>query len=283
MGRGYAPGKVILVGEHFVVHGTPAIALPLSGRGIEVNVTRRAGPWRVPTSTAEHVRRLLLELGEEPGALSVSFTSELPIGAGLGGSAALAVALVRALDETHALTSEEVRARAHHLETLSHGNPSGVDDAVASYGCPVRYVRGGEPELLSHAPSPRLWVGLTAQRTSTLKAVDHVRRLAEARPIWFQELLDSALALADAAHSALLAADWATLGGQLSESHTLLQALEVSTPALDRLVDSALDAGAYGAKLTGGGLGGAAIAIAPLDVDLNSVWRSAGATEVFTA
>ena len=105
MGRGHAPGKVILVGEHFVVHGAPAIALPLSARGIDVSVEQSPGQWSVPEVAESHVRRLLVELGVAPQAVRLSMTSDLPIGAGLGGSAALAVALVRALDSAHALST----------------------------------------------------------------------------------------------------------------------------------------------------------------------------------
>jgi mevalonate kinase len=280
MGKGRAPGKVILVGEHFVVHGAPALALPLPGRGIEVTVERGPGAWAVPSVADAYVRRLLCALNEAPGELQLALTTDLPIGAGLGGSAALAVALVRALDDDGALDTDDVRQRAHQLEKLAHGDPSGIDDSVAAYGCPVRYQRGSVPEVLQGITAPRLWVGLTAERTSTIEAVDHVSALASSRPRWFRAQLSAATALAESALEALLASNWSSLGGALSANHQLLQSLEVSTPALDRLVDCALDAGAYGAKLTGGGLGGAAIAIAPPELDLTKVWLSAGATEV---
>ena len=107
-----------------------------------------------------------------------------------------------------------------------------------------------------------------------------VARLGERRPEWFQELLLDATGLVVEAEGALRTSDWVALGRVMSRNHALLQSIEVSTPALDWLVDSAIAAGAYGAKLTGGGLGGAAIALAPEGLDLTEVWREAGATEV---
>ena len=280
MGVGHAPGKVILVGEHFVVHGTPAIALPLLGRGVRVETQREGGAWEMPEHVARHVSRLLDELGEEAHSLTIRVSSDLPIGAGLGGSAAIAVALVRALYSEQTLSHEEVRALAHRLETLAHGNPSGIDDAVATYACPVRYVKGGVPEPLTDLVSPSLWVGLSAERTSTLDAVAQVGELARSRPGWFEGVLEKARVVADKAGLALEGSQWSELGSLMTDNHRLLQKVGVSTESLDRLVDSALGAGAYGAKLTGGGLGGAVIALTPEGLDLTDVWREAGAQEV---
>ncbi len=283
MGQGYAPGKVILVGEHFVVHGAPAIAVPLPSRGVSVTVRRQPGAWEVPAPVAEHLHRLLPILGESADALTLRVRSDLPVGAGLGGSAALAVALVRALldeDGDPAPDPEAVRRAAHRLERVAHGTPSGIDDAVAAWACPVRFVRGQTPEPLVHLPRPSLWVGLTPQRTSTLDAVAGVGARAKARPDWFAGLLAQAVQLSDSTVEALSAADWPAVGAAMDANHALLQEVGVSTGGLDALVDAARAAGAWGAKLTGGGLGGAAIALAPPTLDLTTAWRHAGAVEV---
>ncbi len=281
MGLGRAPGKVILAGEHFVVHGTPALAVPLASRGVEVEVSRAPGPWEVADDVRPHLLRMLEALGEDPSSLQLRVRSTLPVGAGLGGSAALAVALVRALcPSTAPLSIEVTRARAHELERLAHGRPSGIDDSVAAHGCAVWFTRADGPRPLPEAPTVRLWVGLTAQRTATLEAVARVGERARERPEWFASLAASARRLAGAAMAALLAGDDEALGATLDETHTLLQEVGVSTPQLDALVEAARAAGALGAKLTGGGLGGAAIALAPLGLDLHQVWRRAGAVEV---
>ena len=280
MGQGHAPGKVILVGEHFVVHGTPAITLPLFARGVRVSVVRAPGPWDTPPRVADHVRQLLPLLDEDPEALGVTVTSDLPIGAGLGGSAALAVALVRALDDQGTLTREAVRRRAHELEKVAHGTPSGVDDAVAAYACPVHYVSGSAPNPMEEVAAPRVWVGLTPERTSTMEAVAGVAERAAERPEWFRAQLDEAALISEQTRLAMLGGDWEAVGSAMTRNHGLLQAIGVSTSALDGLVDAALAAGAFGAKLTGGGLGGAAIALAPEGMDLTDVWLAAGAVEV---
>ena len=282
MGIGRAPGKVILVGEHFVVHGTPALAVPLLSRGVEVEVSRTPGPWDVADAVRPYLHRMLEALGEDPGALDLRVRSSLPVGAGLGGSAALAVALVRALRDPGAgpEVCEATRARAHELERLAHGEPSGIDDSVAAHGCAVLFTRQEGPRPLPEARPLNLWVGLTPQRTATLEAVARVGARARARPAWFASLASSSKRLVGAAVAALRAGDDDALGASLDETHTLLQEIGVSTPQLDALVDAARAAGALGAKLTGGGLGGAAIALAPPGLDLHEVWSRAGAAEV---
>ncbi|MGM0575613.1 MAG: mevalonate kinase [Myxococcota bacterium] len=275
---GRAPGKVILVGEHFVVHGAPAIAVPLLARGVEVEVLREPGGWDVPDPVRPFVEEMAAALGEAVAALTVSVRSDLPMGAGLGGSAALATALARALHPED--DDEHIRRHAHELEKIAHGRPSGIDDAVTSFRRPVLFEPGGSPRVLEGAPTPPVWVGVTAERTSTKEAVAGVAARARKRPAWFAERMDRARDVARRAEEALLAGDWPALGAAMDDNHTLLREVGVSTDGLDALVASAREAGAWGAKLTGGGLGGAAIALAPPDLDLEKTWRSAGAVEV---
>ena len=87
MGRASAHGKVILAGEHFVVHGTAAIAVPVGSRGVTVSIERTPGDWRVPDGVEEHLKACLKHLGEAPEKLTVEVETSLPVGAGLGGSA----------------------------------------------------------------------------------------------------------------------------------------------------------------------------------------------------
>ncbi len=278
MSVGRASGKVIVAGEHFVVHGAPALAVPLRSRQVEVRAARSPGPWDVPAAVAPHLRRMLAELGEDPAALSLSVRSDLPVGAGLGGSAAVAVALVRALDP--ALNDESVRARAHGLETLAHGSPSGIDGAVATYGAPVWLIGGHQPEILRGAPLPCLWVALSPERTATSVAIAKVTAFSRANTSRFSVMLDRAAALARASRDALVAAHWPALGRAMDANHALLAEAGVSTAGLEALVSAARRAGALGAKLTGGGLGGAVIALAEDGLDLGRVFVDAGAAEV---
>ncbi|MCB9729222.1 MAG: mevalonate kinase [Deltaproteobacteria bacterium] len=278
MTTGRAPGKVILAGEHFVVHGAPALAVPLASRGVEVEVERAPGAWDVPADVEQHLRRMLGQLEVDPQALTLRLSTDLPVGAGLGGSAAVAVALVRALWPE--ASDAEVCTRAHGLERLAHGNPSGIDGAVATFARPVWLVRGEAPEVLDGAPPPGLWVALSAERTATRDAIARVADFASARSARFAAMLTEARRLVTGSRAELLAADWGALGATMDRVHALLVEVGVSTPALDGLVNAARGAGALGAKLTGGGLGGAAIALAPAGLDLGPALRAAGATEV---
>jgi mevalonate kinase len=279
MSTATAHGKVILAGEHFVVHGTAALALPVLSRSVTVHVERAPGPWDVPAAVEDHLRACLGALGEDPTHLTIHVESTLPIGAGLGGSAALAVALVRALSENR-LDDRAVRDRAHTLEQIAHGTPSGIDGAVATYGCPIFMSPIGNPEPLTLSETPRLWIGVTAEASATREAVHGVRDLAESDPAAFEAVRVRGAELVARAHGALLAADWPGLGAVMTKNHGLLEEIGVSTPGLDALVEAALGAGAFGAKLTGAGCGGSVLAIAPPEVDLESIWRAAGATQV---
>ncbi len=273
---GRAPGKVIVVGEHFVVHGSPALAVPVA-RWVEVCVRRTPGQWSVAARAVPHVRAMLEHLGEDPDALTVIVRTTLPFGCGLGGSAALAVALIRALGITDV---EVIHARAHELETLAHGNPSGIDDTVATYARPVWYVRGERPAPVEMSSALPLWIGLTPTGASTREAVAAVGGLSRERPGYFATRLQRAHAAVCEARVALRAADWPTLGAAMRLNHQLLVDVGVSTPMLDVLVDAAMEAGAWGAKLTGGGLGGAMIALAPADAPMKETLLAHGAVDV---
>ena len=282
MAKGTAPGKVILAGEHFVLHGAPALAVPIVGRGVQVEVVPGEEAWAVAPSVLPHLLAMLERLQVDPETVTIRVESTLPVGAGLGGSAALAVALVRAV-RGGASSPDAIRAEAHELEKIAHGQPSGIDDAVAAWERPVLLTQDRDLRVLDLPVPPGLWIGVTPERTSTLEAVGQVADLAAREPDRVASLARQAADLCEQCLTAWRADDWPALGGQLHRGHGLLQELGVSTPSLDRLVESALSHGAWGAKLTGGGLGGAVVALGPPDLDLSDAWRAAGALEVIAS
>lgn len=265
---GSAVGKVILLGEHAVVHGSPALALGIQRRVI---VRLRPGSGEpMPPSGADPVREALARacaaFEVSPELFEVEVEGELPVAAGLGSSAALAVALVRAVAASvdARLTPERLDSAADEIERLFHGTPSGVDATVAARGGVV-FFEAGPPRRWERVRLDRsltFVVALSGERHRTGEAVAALRERARAFPEVYRPVFAAIGALVRSARDALAAGDWGLLGRLMTMNHRLLAALEVSTPALDALVECALAAGAHGAKLTGGGGGGAAVVLA---------------------
>jgi len=262
-----AAGKVILLGEHVVVHGHPGLVAGID-RGVRVTIVPCAPgtpPVRADAAldAASALARRLLGLGDR--SFLVEIDGNLPIGMGLGSSAALAVALLRALAASGGmpLTDAEVAEHAHQIERLFHGTPSGVDSTAATYGG-VLWFAAGPPvrheRLTLRAPLP-LVVVLSRTPHATARTVGSLRERAAAAPEVYQPVFAAIAALVGAARRALEGDERARLGELMTMNHGLLRACGVSTAELDALVAAALDAGAAGAKLTGAGGGGAVIAL----------------------
>jgi mevalonate kinase len=285
-------GKIILLGEHAVVYGYPALAAALD-RGVTMAPvpTPAGGPLRLDlrawdvavTADDDHpVARSLaaiadaLDAGRPP--LSLIGDAQVPHGAGLGSSAALAVAIARAVLTylKQPLDVATLTRAAGASETLVHGRPSGVDVALAIAGGTGVFRRSTGLAPLGGVPALRILVGPSGAPRSTAAMVARVAEVTGSQRD--DPRLRELGALTDSATAALLAADHPTLGGAMNRAHTLLADLGVSTAQLDALCDCAREAGAYGAKLTGAGGGGAVIAIAPRDREaaVLAAWKQAG-------
>lgn len=280
---GRAPGKLIIVGEHAVVHGQPAIAFPFPTVSASVTACPAPGPlrlispiWAGEFSTIDEVPYEVQGLGTAalaaiehaggaPEGLTLEVSSSIPLGSGLGSSASVAAALVRAILAAHGQTPDEatVLALTHRAEEHAHGNPSGVDAHAVVLGAPIRFVRGsGAQRLQVSVPLP-LVVAHTGVPGDTREAVAAVQVRLEASEMLTRARMETLGALADMAMIALTDGSLFTLGAVMNEAHKELSNLGVSHPALDRLVETARGAGALGAKLTGAGRGGCMIALAP--------------------
>jgi mevalonate kinase len=291
---GRACGKVILLGEHAVVYGVPAIAVGID-RGARARTTPlHAGPSRL------HVRGWNIDVDEdEPGpdlaralralldsvrtavpSLSpqaVDVEADVPPGAGLGCSAAIGVAIARAIDP-HG-SDDAVQTRAMAWERIFHGNPSGVDAAVAARGGCIFFRRGETLEAVRAGCTLHLCVGSTGTASSTRSMVDAVAKLRAARPQLVEKSFDAVRALVHSARVAIVAGDRFALGRLMDLNQTLLNALCVSTPDIERLCAVARRAGAFGAKLTGAGGGGSVVALvqSPAFADaVLSAWKADG-------
>jgi hydroxymethylglutaryl-CoA reductase len=270
-----------LLGEHAVVYGRHAIAVPLplttravvdhAGQGVELLIPR----WGVEYQLAkpEDQRRsferaagaILDRLGITDRNLRIEVFPDVPRGMGLGGSAAIAVAIIRALDRHFALnlSDERVNELAWLSEEIAHGSPSGIDNTLATYGTPLVYRRGSPPlvEPLNLGQPLHLVIGMSHAEGPTARTVGRVREARERNPRLYEKIFDDIDSLVLQAVAAVQDHDVVQLGELMNVCQGLLNALQVSTPELERLIGIARSAGALGAKLTGGGGGGAIVAL----------------------
>ncbi|MEG8184143.1 mevalonate kinase [Nocardia terpenica] len=314
-GTGVAHAKVIVAGEHTVVHGTPAIAIPLTAATVEVsvhpacdrcdvtedapaapgagagfgcrftvNASTGRGPGLGGVDTA--VRAALRTWGIAGAAMDVVVRCDIPPGRGLGSSAAVTTAVLRAVADLHSrrIDPESLYEWVQCGEHVAHGRASGVDARAVLASAPIWFQRGAARRI-EIAPAIRWVIADSGHSADTRTAVARVRHALDRDPVRARRLLARATALVAAAAADLAAGRLRAVGCGLVDCQGLLSELGVSAPALDHLITAALDAGALGAKLTGGGLGGCLLALAGPDpqapAELAAALRAAGATRTW--
>ncbi|WP_280331993.1 mevalonate kinase [Nocardia wallacei] len=289
LGTGHAHGKVILLGEHTVVYGMPAIAFPVAELKVDAvlhtsSVSALMQPSAIPVSRSAEASesRFVCNADTIPAgsgaaaataaalrrwdpladSVEVRIRSGVPSARGLGSSAAAAAAAVRAVADRYGIPLDErtLYSLVQAGEKVAHGRASGVDAAAAIARGPIRFDAGIARPIRS-AVDAVLVVADSGAAGSTRAAVDSVRAVLGEDHANARRILTSARRLADAATADLETGRMSALGLRLNAFQGLLRELNVSTPQLDRLIDVALRAGALGAKLTGGGLGGCLIAL----------------------
>ncbi len=278
-------GKAILLGEHAVVYGRHAIAVPIpmairaraeeSKDGTQLIIPRWGVEQRLhpgskhPGSLLQSLELILqrLELADHP--LRIQVYPSLPRANGLGGSAALAVAVIRALDRHCALglTDRQICELSYECECVAHGTPSGIDNTVATYGQPLLFQRGEPPlvEPLHFAKPLPMVIGLSGVESLTARTVGRVREAWQRNRKLYERIFDEIDALAMQGIKALEAWDLQQFGELMNICQGQLNALQVSSWELEEMIQVARANGAVGAKLTGGGGGGAMIALCPDD------------------
>lgn len=292
--------KAILMGEHAVVHGGPAIALPVRALTLTATAQAADGPTCIDcvlhsgslddapeslaaTSTAVHAT--LEHFGVADMAVDVRVAGAIPAERGLGSSAAAAAAVSAAIARSlgHHLDADTHFALVQAAERVAHGNPSGLDARTVVAASPIWFRQGAVQPVLVRLNAVFV-IADTGVTGGTRAAVQDVARLRDAEP----ERVGAILARIDA-HTAgavddLAAGDAAPLGARMFAVHDLLRELTVSSPDLDRLVEAARTAGALGAKLTGGGRGGCMLALARDEAqagDIADALRAAGAADTW--
>jgi len=303
MALGYAPGKVILFGEHAVVYDRPAIAVPVTdvracavvepaapGRGLVVEapdldrrIILREAPQHEPLA---HIVRAMLAVmgGEGDPDLTITVTSTVPIARGMGSGAAVSTAIVRAMAKHYAywIPSRAISDVVFRTEVLHHGTPSGIDNTVVAFEKPIYFVKSKGWEVFWVKTPLLLAIADTGIESSTREVVGDLRQRYQSEPGRYEPLFTRVGEIAIDARTAIEAGQVKLLGGLMNENHALLQQLGVSCPELDRLVLAALEGGALGAKLSGGGWGGNMIALITEDTRgrVDMMLRLAGAARV---
>ncbi|WP_330179045.1 mevalonate kinase [Nocardia sp. NBC_01503] len=310
VGTGRAHGKVVLLGEHAVVHGMPAIAVPLPA--LTVTACARIAPNATPVSmpgadllcgrvfrcpappgstvansgpqvAAEQALKRWKPVG---GPVEIRLVGDIPVARGLGSSAAYAAAAVRAVADLCGEFDDPdtLYELVQYGEQLAHGRASGVD---------ARAVLAAGPIWFQHGIAHPINTGLDATfvvadsgiASGTRQAVTAVRAEFDRRPLRARRLLDWAREITEAAAQDLADGDAPALGAELTDFQAVLTELGVSTAEIDRLIAVARQAGALGAKLTGGGLGGCILALTagPAEAEVvSTALRTAGATQTWT-
>lgn len=265
-------GKWILAGEHAVLRGVPALVFPWGGgrfalsfdekidelsmefggsRGEELKLVA----WGV---VEQALKRLNVPLKNLHGRILIE--SEIPIGAGLGASAALCVAVGRWCINQGYLDSGDLYEFSRHLEDLFHGESSGVDISVAISGQPIRFVRGQKPENFTPRWMPRLYLSYSGQRGVTSECVAKVKSLHAKDPELGARLDERMRAAVELSSKSLLTAQSEQSMGQLAEAmqmaNSCFQAWGLSEGKVGEHLSWLSSQGAMAVKPTGSGGGG---------------------------
>ncbi|PXX61770.1 mevalonate kinase [Nocardia tenerifensis] len=300
VGVGRAHAKAVLLGEHAVVYGQPAIAVPL--RDLTIEALARPCPAGTPDLARRPLtvgrRRpspqvscpgiaadaALREWGSATELIEIDLHGHIPQSRGLGSSAACATATVRALADLcrRAIDAEELYRLVQLGEQHAHGRASGVDARAVSADGPI-WFQAGAARTLPVAGAVSLIVADSGVAASTQQAVAVARARLQKQPAAARRVLDRAATLTRAAAEDLARGDGQALGDKLIQYHDLLRELGVSTDRIERLIAAALAAGAFGAKLTGGGLGGCVLAVTGRDsaAAVRAAFSGAGAVRTW--
>ena len=290
-----APGKLILFGEHIVVYGEPAIATALDKRAYvtateleekkiivksnELEQPIEVSPKEEATHPAVRVAQAALQKNNSSRGVEIHIKSEIPISAGLGSSASVSVATAAAVlklfssEQNSEPSRMEILEVAHEGEKVAHGKPSGIDTAVATFGGTI-FFKKGEIEGLD-APEMQFVVGDTKVPRNTKEIVEGVRKTVEDPRVAFN--LFTISSIVRRAREALLRQNLTEIGHLMNKNQEFLRALGVSSVELEQLIHTAINSGAYGAKLTGAGGGGCMIALSDKPDKIKAALDNAGA------
>ncbi|WP_088810119.1 MULTISPECIES: mevalonate kinase [Listeria] len=277
MATGSATAKLILCGEHAVVYGEPAISIPFAQAVIQTEVIKTeketkfssafyTGDLKNMPDFLEGIKQMVVaildKLGQAPVLIRV--LSEVPIGRGLGSSAAVSTSIARALyayfEQT--ISDSELLELVNQSEKIAHGNPSGVDAVTVVTGKPIWFEKNKTLEPLHFEKKIYLVVADTGIPSETRSAVSDVGRLLQENPKKYRPFIAELGNISREIRGQLENnPDLKIIGAEMNKAQNLLEQLTVSDSSLEKLIRVALQNGALGAKLTGGGRGGCMISL----------------------
>jgi hydroxymethylglutaryl-CoA reductase len=303
----YAPGKIILIGEHAVLYGAKAIAMPIE-HGIRVAVSRillstgqenkgpiirGIGPFFMGDtfldSTANGPKVLKTALnylqkvfGPATEEMMIVVDGSLPPGCGLGSSASLSVALMRAINRFLGLKLIELELREHvlALETIFHGRPSGIDHAVVIDAQAISFKRiEGRAQIqpVKLSSELNLVIGIAGPHDGTKNAVKSLNERKKRQEQAYLRIFQNLDQIAEEMEQALINGQRTFVGELMNIAQGYLNALSLSTPEIEKLCAIARERGALGAKLTGAGGGGAVIVLCDgNETEISNAFKAAG-------
>lgn len=262
IGVGKAHSKIIWMGEHSVVYGYPAIAIPLQGIEVECRIypadEKIHFDYYDTLSTA--VYAALEYLNHTDVAVSYDIRSEIPQKRGMGSSAAISIAAIRAVFDyfEQSIDMETLEILVNKAEIIAHSNPSGLDAKTCLSDKAITFIRNIGFSTLNLDLDAYLVIADTGIYGNTRETVEKVAQAEEANLPHLAALGD----LTEMVQKAIQAKTISEIGPLMTKAHSHLQAIGVSIDKADQLVQISLENGALGAKMSGGGLGGCIIALA---------------------
>ena len=254
-GRFTAPGKIILFGEHAVVYGKPAIAIPVSGmratawsetskNGLTINALDLDEKFKINDNDNQFTvlaQAILARTNQNEPNLTINLSSKLPQGSGMGSSAATSTAVCRALSGHFGvnLAENEISELVFDAEKVVHGTPSGIDNTVVAYEMPVYFIKGKKPETFEPGKKFFLVIGDTGIEASTKETVSNVRNNWKKEPGLMDGYFDEIERITKQGKIAIENGNEKMVGEMMDENHELLNSIGVGHDKLEKLIEIA--------------------------------------------